>query len=57
MGEDISADPKPAKGRSDGNGVPVATRIQSKSSDTGETLLITVRNYGSKVSHITEEGN
>ena len=56
MGEDSNADPKPAKGRSIGGGVPVATRIHSKSSDTGETLLTTVRNHGNEVSHITEEG-
>ena len=56
MGEDSNADLKPAKGRSIGDGVSVATRIQSRSSDTGETLLITGRNHGSKVSHITEEG-
>ena len=56
MGEDSNADLKPAKGRSIGDGVPVATRIQSRSSDTGETLLITGRNHGNEVSHITEEG-
>ena len=56
MGEDSNADPKPAKGRSIDGGVPVATRIQSRSSDTGETLLITGRNHGNEVSHITEEG-
>jgi len=57
MGEDSNADPKPAKGRSNGDGVPVATRIQSRLSDTGETLLIIPRNRDNEVSHITEEGN
>jgi hypothetical protein len=56
-GEDSNADPKPADGRSIGDGVPVATRIQSGSSDTGETLLTIPRNRDKKVSHITEEGN
>ncbi len=57
MGEDSNADLKPANGRSIGDGVPVATRIQSDSPDTGETLLIIPRNRDKKVGHITEEGN
>jgi len=56
LGEDSNANLTPAKERSIGDGVSVATRIQSRSSDTGETLLITGRNHGNKVSHITEEG-
>ncbi len=57
LGEGSNADLRPAKGRSIGDGVPAATRMQSRSSDTGETLLTITRNRDNEVSHITEEGN
>jgi hypothetical protein len=56
LGEDNNADLNQQKGRSIGGGVIVATRIQSRSSDTGETLLTILRNRDNEVSHITEEG-
>jgi len=56
LGEDRNADLKPAKGKSIGDGVSVATRIQSGPSDTGEAHLTIPRNRDNEVSHITEEG-